>query len=399
MWRALTECYSLYIKYSLYKLCRQPKGVAELRWTDAYLDSLRREGDPEADELITSLSQKGETGAVNAILRTLLQNDQAIPSELPDEVAAYLHRTGRLPSWADRARIERASRFFMAHGLAIAAILGTASLVECYACQKGVKVLTFSYRMAQDPYRRIGETTQWLLLVMAPGGLFEGGEGIPAIQKVRLMHAAIRYLIRRTGRWDEAAWGVPICQEDLLGTLLAFSFIVIRGLRRLGVKVSRQEAEDYLYFYRLVGRMLGIRPEAIPTNEPEAAAATRAIYGRHQGPSPEGVQMTHALLEMYAHLTPSALDGLVPALLRYLIGDRVADWMAVPHSPWRPALEQSGCLGSLVDRLLRRHPPLRKAVERFGYHLLTRQAIAMAGYERASFTIPTALRKAWGMTS
>jgi len=48
-----------------------------------------------------------------------------------------------------------------------------------------------------------------VLAVTAPGSLDPCGRGIRKIQKVRLLHAAIRYLISGSGRWDAEADGVP----------------------------------------------------------------------------------------------------------------------------------------------------------------------------------------------
>ena len=54
---------------------------------------------------------------------------------------------------------------------------------------------------------------------------------------VRLFHAAVRHMLRNDPTYDRAALGEPINQEDLLGTLLAFTVVVIdvaRTVRRRG---------------------------------------------------------------------------------------------------------------------------------------------------------------------
>lgn len=332
------------------------------------------------------------------MMKHLIQNNQPIPEELPDHIEFWLKDSERVPAWADRERIDRASALFVEHGVTISLILATASLVECYAARKGVKVLTFSYRLGQNAYRRVAESAQFVILVMSPGGLYEGGQGIKAIQKVRLMHAAIRNLVGLSGRWDEAEYGVPICQEDMLGTLMAFSYIVIRDLRQLGVVVSDEEAEDFLYFWRVVGEMMGVTPDAIPRSMEEAAELTAAIARRHHGPSPEGVQMTQALLQMHADLIPGELfDGIVPALIRHLVGDQIADWMEVPESRWEAVLEHKRLVGGWFDAVQRNLQIVRNVVNRLGVAMMTRQAVALTGYERAAFEIPTELKMVWGM--
>lgn len=372
--------------------------MRDLRYTDELLESLRSEGDPVPDQIIAELKRDGQVQEVNAILRTLIRNDQLIPEELPDNIEFWLRDTSQLPDWVDRERIDRASALFSEHGVTISLILSTAALVECYAAVKGVKVLTFSYRLGQNAYRRVAESAQFVILVMAPGGLYPGGQGMKAIQKVRLLHSAIRYLVGQTGRWPEAEYGVPICQEDMLGTLMAFSHIVIRDLRKLGIKVSEQEAADYIYFWRVVGELMGVRPDVLPETPAEAEELTDAIARRHHGPSPEGIQMTKALLDMHAQLIPGELfDGIIPAMIRHLVGDQIADWLEIPSSRWATVVKHKRKIGGLLDSVQRKSNIVRNVVNRVGMALMTRQAIALTGYERACFSIPTELRQCWGI--
>ncbi len=362
------------------------------------LEALRAVGDPPADQVIAEIVSSGKTDEVSRLLHTLIRNDQRVPPELPDGPEAWLRESGALPAWADPARLERASALFAEHGPLISLILGTASLVNCYACKKGVKVLTFTYRLEQEPYRRVGETAQFLIDVMAPGGLSPAGAGIRAIQKVRLLHAAIRSLILASGRWDTEGLGAPICQEDLLGTLMTFSATVVEDLRKLGVAVSPRQAEDFLHHWKVVGALLGVREEILPAHMPEAEAVTRMIFRRHQGRSPDGIRMTRALLEMWEERTPGRLfDGAIPAILRLLVGDKVADWMQVPVSGWDRLIGQEHMIARLLHLFRLRSPLARWAIGRLSFAFLSWQVMSMSGHRRAEFDIPAQLRQAWGM--
>lgn len=366
------------------------------RYTDQMLESLRQIGDPVPDSIVESLAQDGQIDQVNKILGQLMENYQPVPEALPDSIEFWLRDTAHLPAWADRERLKAAPELFIEHGLPISLILSTSALVECYAARKGVKALTLSYRIGHNTCRRIAETSQFVLLVLAPGGLFEGGRAIPAIQKVRLMHSAIRYLIKQTGRWSVADSGLPICQEDMLGTLMMFSYIVVRDLRKLGAEISHQEAEDFLYFWRVVGEMLGVMPDVIPETMAEAQVLYETIAHRHQGPSPEGVQITRTLLKMQADLIPGeAFDGIMPAFIRQLVGDQVADWMEVPRSSWEIIVRHKQTIGRFLDALDRKSGVVADLVDRMAMQLLTRQSIVLNDYQRAGFEIPTELYNAW----
>ena len=354
-------------------------------YSDGLLDALRREADPLADQVVTDILDRREAGTINEVLRHFIHNRQPLPADLPPEVGAYLERTRALPDFADEALLERASSLFQRHGVAVSLILVTDSLIECYAARTGVKVLSFSYRLGHNAYRRVAETAQFMFDVLAPGGLEEGGDGRVAVQKVRLMHAAIRHLVRETGRWDEAAWGVPICQEDMLGTVQSFSLIVIKDLPKLGIHLGRDETEAWFHFWRVIGDMLGCRRDLNPATIPDGQALLDAIRRRHHGPSEEGIAMTRALVEMHDIVIPGHLErGFAAAITRHLAGDQIADWLEVPRSHLDRLPAHESTIGFFLE-----------LSNRFGRALLERESFDLAGYQRAAFDIPTSLAEAW----
>lgn len=366
-------------------------------YTNELLDSLRLVSDPAPDYLIAELVETGQLDNVNRILRELITNNQTIPSDLPDHFENWLRETDKLPAGADTARLDRAAQFFVDHGVTIALILATASFIECYAAHLGVKVMTTTYRLGQNPYRRVAETAQFLMLVMKPGGLTNGnGEAIAAIQKVRLMHCAIRYYILRSGQWDVKLRGEPICQEDMLGTVACLSYVVLDCMTKLKIDYTAQDAEDYIYMWRIVGEMLGCMPEHLPTTVAEAKELTEAIRRHAHGPSEDGRQMAQALVEMHADIIPGKmLDGVMPALMRYLTGDTVADFVGLPRSHWDGLIKDGPALAHFLDSLDDGGGVLADLVDKLGLSFINRKTFELSGYQRAAFTIPTSLRDAW----
>ena len=322
-----------------------------MRCTNEMLGRLRQEADPLADQAIARLFGQGPIHELCALLPALVPCPRTGPAPaLPDNVKDWLRANAQLPVWADSERIDRAARIFMKRGVTIALILGTASLVECYAAARGVKALTFSNRLHQDTHRRLMESVHWVSLIMTPGALDEGGPGLWAVYKVRLMHSAIRHLIGRSGRWEAETLGTPLCQEDMAGTLMTFAYTVLRGLAQLDLRLSAQEQEDYLYFWRVVGHMLGVRPELLPENMAEARALTDRIYQRQHGASDEGLQMTRAMLKTYAQQARfRPLQGFLPALTRYLVGEPLANLVQIPRGPWDSVVPYYRWVGALLD--------------------------------------------------
>jgi len=363
---------------------------------DAVLGAARLEGDPVPDALVAEVFDRGEVDRVNRLLVGLEGNTQAVPSDLPDHLDRWFATSGRLPDAADQARLARASELFLEHGLQMALLMSTSSLVSCYAASRGVKALMYTHRLEHDPYHRAAETSQFVLQVLAPGGLGEGGRGVRVAQKIRLIHAAVRQAIRRSGTWDEAALGAPLCQEDLLLALLTFSSDVVDGLATLGIELPRSDAEDYLHAWAVVGHILGIRPELIPGSMDEARALKQAIVRRQYGPTAEGIALTRALLEMHGQFMPGEFfDGVVPAVLRLVVGPEVADWMDVPRGHWDGVIRHSGRVARYVDVLDRRSGPLGVLLNEVAYRFLNRLSIEATGYRRAGFEIPADLVAAW----
>jgi hypothetical protein len=348
----------------------------------------RRAGDPSADALIDELARAEQIRAVSEVLRSVTYNDQPVPEELPLSIGRWLETAAELPDWADPERVERGCSVVMEHGPQVCVALATASLVYCYAGYPGVKVLTFSRRLGQDADRRVGETAQFVLAVMAPGSLHPGGRGIRKIQKVRLLHAAIRHLVTRSGRWDVEADGLPICQEDLVGTLMSFSWIVVDALRKLGVRVHDQEAEDYHYRWRVIGEMLGIDRAAIPLDLAEAAELTRTIAQRNHRRSDEGVLMTRALFELHANSLPQGFEGAAPALTRFLLGDEVCTLVGLPRTRWDKAMGWQAGVGRVLDRAQSARGPIGSLTKLVGAGILNQRVVTMAGRQSASFSIP-----------
>lgn len=319
-------------------------------YSDELLDRLRASADPPADQAIAELGTGGQVRSVGALIPRLVAVPAPDPGDLPASIEAWLREHAKLPVWADRERLDRASALWVRRGVTMAMILGTASLAECYAASRGIKAITFSNRLGNDTLRRLRETVLWVNLLMLPGGLTKGEEGIRAVYKVRLMHAAIRWLIGQSGRWQNERLGLPLCQEDMAGTLMTFAYTVPRSLAQLGVPLTEQEAADYLYFWAVVGDMLGVRPELIPHDMAGARDLTAQIFRRQHAATPEGQAMTAAMLRTYGGLLPGrVLAGFFPAFIRYLSGDEIADLLGVPASRHTGKVRYYRFLGSVAD--------------------------------------------------
>ena len=368
-----------------------------MRYTEEVMDSLRQAGDPELDRIMAALVEGRGLAAINQVLRAAVSNETTVQAALPDDLRAWMMRTARVPAHADRARMGRACEFFVDHGVSMAAILGLASLPECYAASKGVKALHATDQMGYSgTEKRVSETSQFLFQVMAPGSFDDGGAAIAILMKVRMMHSASRLLIQAKD-WDSAKDGIPVNQEDLIGTLATFGCTPLNHIQKLGVKVTPEQADDFWYFWSVAGEVLGIDMAFMPGDAAEATLFFDRIKERHWEKSNEGIELTRALIDFYSAMLPGGMlfEGLLPGVVRFLAGDDVADVLEIPKSRWSGLLEGNRLVFRAFNAIQERSSVLNNIVNKLGTKLLTNEVGRIGGGRTAEFLIPTELRRAW----
>src|SRR4051812_2318049 len=360
------------------------------------LEELKFLGDPLADAVVADLVSSGTTAAVNEVLAHFRDNDQPIPDALPESVRRYLVATDDPPDWADLDRVASAYEFFVDDGVHVASVLSFGAMVNCYAQPRPSRVLSLTHRLNQ-PHRRLSETSQFVLNMMGPAPFGSGGGFVPTIQKTRLIHAAVRYFITRSGEWDVAADGVPLCQQDMLGALLIFSVQVIDGMRRIGISVTAREAEDYYYVWRVTGAMLGIPAGAMPETLAEAQTLNAELVEATYGPSDEGIELTRNLLDLYEDMIPGkAFDGVAAAVVRQVVTPQVADWLEVPRARgWSRAVGAGARLMRVLERAEDRSRLATAVLDKAGSLLLGGSVRTLTNGQPTALTIPAGLREKW----
>lgn len=366
---------------------------------DDFLATQRGVGDPVADQVIADMFAHGPSGVetINSLLRDLVDNDDVPSLSLPASVREYFMATD-LPSWADRGAIDRASAFFYRYAPQIVTILHVLSLPTCYAARPGVQVLARTNRMQSNVQRRVVETAQFVLDVMAEGGLYRDekqfGAGIRSAQKVRLMHAAVRRFLQHDPTYD-ASWGVPVCQEDLAGTLYTFGAVTLSGLEKLNIDLTPTEKTDYIHAWNVVGHLLGVDSRFLHSDYETCMETSRAIGRRNNAACPEGQMMMRSLIDYLEYALPgTALDGLPSLLVHELAGTEIADILAIKKPPmsarWLSAMR---AIGSFSDDLGDTFAFVRHATAIAGRLTLQGMLLSYRGSQRMPYNIPIALRE------
>ncbi|WP_353395000.1 oxygenase MpaB family protein [Hydrogenophaga sp. 5NK40-0174] len=362
----------------------------------------------------------------NGALAAWVPGVQGADPVVADALRDYVSQGMALPAWADAAKIERAESLFIDYGPMSCALLFCASLPECYVLPDLAEVLHIAGQLEDHTEHRIRQTAAMIFPVMVKGGLTDsGGSGVAQILRVRLIHATIRHMILRgnpsavTGKvdrlqhlpgqhadlhtalwrhgWDVGVQGLPCNQIELAYTLLTFSYVFLRGMRKLGLGFSASDEEAFLHTWNVVGYILGIDESLMAHSMQDAEAMFAAIQksGRLH-PSQEDARpgLGRALIAALASSIQLPVIKHFPVpMTRMLIGEKAADTVGVnEHLSWFTQAAFWLTLGfarsvDAVVQLFLPHFALSRMLTRVvGYHLLTRfllnQTIALSLPER-----------------
>jgi ER-bound oxygenase mpaB/B'/Rubber oxygenase, catalytic domain len=341
--------------------------------TLATLGELLSRKDPLADALAEAFAAL-PPGRGFALLEHALQHGVAAIPDAPEPLRALMAAVDEVPVWVDRDRQNRGGALVLRAGIAAGVVLGMKSLMLGYASPGGNKPLAFSGRLRQQAARRLAETSRFVQAVSQPGGMARLAPGFAITVKVRLMHAEVRRLIERSGRWQPELWGAPINQHDMLATALLFSVALVDGLRTLGYAVEADEADDVVHLWRQVGLVMGVAPDVLPESYADGWRLAKLIRDTQGPPDEDGRQLAAALFAARADIVrrevadPRGVDVRIAAMhavTRRLLGDDVADGLGIPR-PKLAALARVlwpvAQLASRVNRL----PFVRALAERAG---------------------------------
>lgn len=309
-------------------------------------------GDPLADDVVSAFGQMPSGRGRRYLLQALSEGIDMVP-DAPEPLHALFKQLDEVPFWVDWSTLDRGGQLVRRTGLLGALTLSCYALPLAYSSGAGIKPLVFSGRLVNRAKRRLSETAHFNLEVTAPGGLRRHASGFSTIVRVRLMHAQVRYLLRRSPRWNADAWGAPINQLDMAGTNLFFSVLLIEGLRKLGFHFSKDEVNDVIQLWRYCGYLIGIHPDLLCANESDGHRLADILKTTRFTPDADSRKLVKALMETaLPDLIFPGVDGDATRRAEHatnfgyglsfcLLGDARARQLDYPRTFWRfgaPAL-------------------------------------------------------------
>jgi hypothetical protein len=183
--------------------------------------------------------------------------------------------------------------------------------------------------------------------------------------------------------WQTPARGLPVNQEEMAYTLLTFSYVYLRSLRRLGVPWRRADEEAYLHTWNVTGHILGIRSELMVRTMGEAKVAYDAMQARARArpvsPDPRPA-LSRALMQTMEASIPLGWLKPFPVLVTgWLCGQRTLRELGLAQrQPLLSRLLFAAFMGlaRAIDAVVHPTMPLF-SIGRFvgrvlSYHLMTR---------------------------
>jgi hypothetical protein len=327
--------------------------VQPTRWSAAELDRMRGIADPETDPLAEELFAQGGPPALVRMTRLLEDWEAPIPEELPARMREWFAAPVNYPAFVDFNKIRRAEDLFVDYGPVTTVALLSCAVPHFFTNPAGARSFYLARIFSPDSLRnRMMEVTQFVISFTQHGGLAQTwlapaqrqpgdasgvrkGPGILTVQKLRMIHSGVRILLMlsrdEAKRWDVARFGAPINQEDMCEAVLCFCFCTIDALAKLGIEQTPEEQEATLCAWKTVGHLLGLSEALQPVDVAEGRALHKQLFERSCTETMESRVLIEEVCHIMRCMMPRGLRAVPPSLMRYLMGERVADQLAVPR--------------------------------------------------------------------
>jgi hypothetical protein len=354
------------------------------------------EADRPADE-VTKWLREGSAGGARAAFERAVDRGPAAYDGLPDAARALFRQVDAVPLWTDPCCLRLGSETMLRAWPAGSWSLAGFALGGGYLAGATVKPLVMTGALSRMTYRRLAETTRFVLDVATSPGFERSSAGFRATVRVRLMHAQVRANLLASGKWKTGEWGVPINQQDMLATILQFSVAYAYGVRALGVVLSRRERDALIHLWRYVGFVMGVRQDLMPATFDEAASLYRLLAQTQTGPDEDSRALMAALLRVpreRRHGRREEIRGKIEAgflggYVRHVLGDVAADLLGVPDDRWKYAPSLVAPVIRALEMVRATVPGTREWAIRAGRGIAKAHVERMLGGKLPTFSIPT----------
>lgn len=303
-------------------------------------------GDPVADAVIEALAPF-DVDQVHRFIHAGMEQDEQVLADAPRLLRDFFDSIEAIPSWFDSASaLPGCTAFHSYSDLFIPAFL-VATLQNFTTLISKAFYLTERVKSDHGP-RRVRQNLRHVMEIMLPGALLRHGEGWKLSVRIRLVHAQIRRLIRASGDWDEAVYGVPLSGAHMGLASANFSAAQLRLAARLGARMDADARAGLMQIWRYASALSGT-PEVLlfEGNEADTTEFSRVAHACEPPPGHESAAIANTLIAALPRIAgktdPAAQAAMVDhtyRVSRVLLGDEIADQLQFPRQrtvgllPW-----------------------------------------------------------------
>ena len=240
------------------------------------LNQALQSGDAPMDQLMLWVMQNPKENR-KLFETALYQGLDHLPAPVPELTAFFQHMETR-PSWYDQQKMDDALKFTYKLGINNGFILRDLSLMAGYMYPGFNQPLILTGALQKQAGTRLAETTRWWMDITEANAFERFSKGFTSTIFVRFIHSLVRHQLAKSEKWDAETWGAPINQYDQAMTNIAFSGVVLIGIRALGIFPNQHEIDCFLHFWKYAGWLMGINEKWLVNREEDG---WKLIYWMH----------------------------------------------------------------------------------------------------------------------
>jgi hypothetical protein len=344
--------------------------VSTLMHTPFYQTDLCNEGDERADAVVELLKIKPYQDALSIIIHHVVsRRTWGTPLEYKQHLLAkeFHELVCEVPSWVDWTKIRNGQKVFWRYAWPL--------WISCIgsAMTRGATLPIPSPNDNKTPNQRLLETSQFLLECMYPDSLKPGNFGWSTAVRIRCAHALARLNYRNTLKerinnneptpleenmqsagmdqkyapldsMEEQQYQemLPVSQADLIRTILYLSLGSVAAMKRgFGIRMEKEEKEDYVLLWRYIAWLCGVDNQNNPLislREGEVAATQLINTESCMFLDDNAIRFTQAILQAMARLIPifgysHFVRALTNEMAYRLMGNEVVTNMRLQPKP------------------------------------------------------------------
>ncbi len=358
---------------------------------DLYGRSLGQ-GDALADDLAAWL-EANPSG--RPLFERALNEGLSALDDPPAPLRALFESVETRPAWLNDAQLALGAATCQRFGPSLMFVLSAWSLMNGYHSAPAVKPLSFTGQLDSMAPRRLAETGRFVVETCQTGGMTRFAPGFVLAVRVRVLHAMVRRMITKSGRWQTEDWGVPINQADMVGTIMEFSLLLLEGARTMGFTISAEEAEAVVHLWRYSGYLGGVDEALLEELSTEARGVRFAelVKLTQPGPDADSLSLAAALRLVPMQTAKSRVQKFfAPMIVRYhdglthvFNGPDIAGALHIPNPRWRHAVHASRAMVRVFEVVRRLRPDGDEWASRVGNKALRGEIDRLLGGSEPTF--------------